>query len=609
MTEEELRAGTALVPGGDGEQARGEEDQYLPVLDLDFLPVLEVGLGPEHERAEPRIAGWTNWAHQRQVRDVARCAQSDTLWLATAGGVLRWYPDHQRFTRYRSEHGLPGNGVAAIAVDRLRQAWCAPDHGGLYGLEDDGWTPHPSPSLQRVPIRCLATDREGHVWACTPEAVIQLDFRGSVTREIALPAVEPPRSMAIDSRGEPWVCSSQGLFASRGGVFAQVGTRPTLLTLFADGNSMWVGKLDGLVRIDLTKSPPRVSRQDHWPAGSVTAILPMQNGLLAASGGRLLWVTDGEVRPLLTFEGHCAKLVWDEADGAWLGTDQGLLHWSPSEPDRYLETQAPPERIRQSDPLAPATHLGNLIQGLAIVDEREGPMLWVGTPRGLFRHDPASTALVPWSYHPVDGFRDVQSLAPGGNGGELWISTWDGGVYRYTPRRHHRQKMPGISEPVLAISPGLDGTGWAIGPSGLYHSQGTAWELVLLESQVRIGATLRAAAQIGEREVWLGTSSGLVRYDPDTGAVHLPVNNVFGQPVNVLAYDPIGELMWAGTNTGLFALRRAGDGWITLEGRSPSFEDSGLAAIQILSLAVGTRDPAHPSVWIGTPGGLSRFEA
>lgn len=609
MSEEELRTGTAIVPEGSGEQALGQDDQYLPVLDLDFLPVLETGLGPEHERAEPRIKGWTNWAHQRQVRDVARCAQSDTLWLATAGGVLRWYPDHQRFTRYRSEHGLPGNGVAAIAVDRLRQAWCAPDHGGLYRFEEGGWTPHPDPSLHRLPIRCLATDTDGRVWACTTEAVVQLDFSGSIACEFALPAVEPPRSLAIDSHGDAWVCSSEGLFLfeSKGGRFGPVGTRPTLLTLVADGNSMWVGKLDGLVHIDLATR--RVSRQDHWPGGAVTAILPMQNGLLAASDGRLLWVADNEVRSLLTFDGHCAKLVRDEADGAWLGTDQGLLHWSPSEPDHYLETQAPPERIRQPDPLAPTTHLGNLIQALAVVDEPEGPMLWVGTPKGLFRHDPASTALVPWSYHPIDGFSDVQSLASSGDGGELWMSTWDGGIYRYTPRTRFRQKMPGVSEPILALSAGLDGTGWAIGPSGLYRSQGIAWELALLESQVLIGATFRAVAQSGEHEVWLGTSSGLIRYEPDTGVVQPPVNNAFSRPVNVLAYDTISELMWAGTNAGLFALRRAGDGWIKVEELSPRFEDSGLAANQILSLAVDTRDPAHPSLWIGTPSGLSHFEA
>jgi ligand-binding sensor domain-containing protein len=606
MSEEELRAGTAIVAEGGGERAPGQDDDYLPVLDLDFLPVLEMGLGPEHQRAEPRMKKWTNWAHQRQVRDVARCIQSDTLWLATSGGVLRWYPGHQSFTRYMSEHGLPGNGVAAIAVDRVRQAWCAPDHGGLYRFEDGGWTPHPNPGLRRLPIRCLATDSDGRVWACTPEAVVQLDFSGAIACEIALPGVEPPRSMAIDARGEAWVCSSQGLFASQGGVFGQLGTRPSLLSLVADGNSVWVGKLDGLVHIDLASR--RVSRQDHWPASAVTAILPMQDGLLAASGGRLLWVEDTEVRSLLAYEGHCAKLVCDEADGAWLGTDRGLLHWSPTRPDRFLETQAPPERIRQPDPLAPATHLGNLIQGLAVADDVEGPVLWVGTPQGLFRHDPASTALVPWSHHPIDGFNDVQSLATAADGSELWMSSWDGGIYRFAPRTGYRQKMPGVSEPILALSPGLDGTGWAIGPTGLYRSQGAAWELVLLESQVLIGATLRAVAQSAEWEVWLGTSSGLVRYDPVTGAVQSPLNNAFSRPVNALAYDAISELMWAGTHAGLFALRRAGDGWTIVEEMSPPFEDSGLAANQLLSLAVGTQDPAHPNLWIGTPGGLSHFQ-
>jgi hypothetical protein len=76
-----------LLPRGELRETPVGGDEYLPVLDLDFLPVLQADLGPEHVKALPSISGWANWAHQCHVRDVARCAQSNELWLATGGGI------------------------------------------------------------------------------------------------------------------------------------------------------------------------------------------------------------------------------------------------------------------------------------------------------------------------------------------------------------------------------------------------------------------------------------------------------------------------------------------------------------------------------------------
>jgi ligand-binding sensor domain-containing protein len=143
---------------------------------------------------------------------------------------------------------------------------------------------------------------------------------------------------------------------------------------------------------------------------------------------------------------------------------------------------------------------------------------------------------------------------------------------------------------------------------GLYHTEGTAWRLVLLESQVGFGTTLRAVVQVQPDEVWLGTSSGLVRYDPVADVVISPVTYPLYSPVNALAYDTVNRLMWAGSSEGLFALQRAGDGWKKDRKLTTSFRDSGLASREILSLTVDARDFEHTCLWIGTSCGLSRFE-
>ncbi|MHC5722349.1 MAG: hypothetical protein ACYTX0_62645, partial [Nostoc sp.] len=82
---------------------------------------------------------WSNLASQRHVRSLAFDPTHGDLWLATGGGILHWKLELNRFVRYASEHGLPGNSVLAVTVDGMGQVWAAHEQFGIYYLKNDTW--------------------------------------------------------------------------------------------------------------------------------------------------------------------------------------------------------------------------------------------------------------------------------------------------------------------------------------------------------------------------------------------------------------------------------------------------------------------------------------
>jgi len=116
-------------------------DLPVPVSGED-LPIPVADAGPQEEKARDKAhKKWSNLASQRHIRDLAVDPVQGDLWLATGGGVLHWQLEKNRFTRYASEHGLPGNSVVAVAVDGLGQVWAASEHFGLSYLKNDIWRP------------------------------------------------------------------------------------------------------------------------------------------------------------------------------------------------------------------------------------------------------------------------------------------------------------------------------------------------------------------------------------------------------------------------------------------------------------------------------------
>jgi ligand-binding sensor domain-containing protein len=593
----------------------------LPALrtaDLD-LPRLAVA----DRRHEPPLArvhpAWSSHAAQIDVRAVA-CGPGGDVWLATAGGVLRWRPGLERFTRYGSEHGLPGNGIRAVAVARDGTVWALADNGTLARLVGDEWAENGSSGAT-----CLATssDEDGSVWTVVDGTVLRLDAAHN-----AVPLAAGPshvRALAIRAPADLWAAGAEGVFQYEGGGWRRRLRHPAVTGLLRDERGLWVASARGLEFADLDarslQVPPGVAR------GPATALALAPGGVWAAVGGGVGRATPDGWAPLPGARRAAVTALAAGPDGQVLiGTREGLLRATEqSEPVPHLSDQAPDVVGRAGEPLG----VPSLVQALALQPTAAGATVWLGTTRGLFAFEPA---LGRWRRVAARRVGDVRALA---GGDPLWIGTWRDGLRALVDGRVGGAAA-GIGGPITALAPALAGGAWAGGPDGVYRSDpaisiddGGGWSRVLGPEDLPDGAWVRSLVDSPDG-LWIGTSAGLLRLDgagldapveglrdADVRALLVAGDDLLAgtarglyaraapvaglEEAEVAALVKWGGAILVGTAEGLYRAEHAAGGWTAL--RPASSADSGLAADRVTALAA-----ANGQAWIGTTNGLGCLE-
>ena len=636
----------------------------LPVLRPDDLPELRRGL-PLARPAAPVHARWQTIASQAEARAVAVSRDDGTAWLATAGGVLRWRPGLAEFTRYGSEHGLPGNACRGIAVDGQDRTWALGDQGRLCYRDGDAWRMYAP--LAATPIACLAAGADGRLWAASPTSVWAMDDPTSPPA-VAAPGPDPlwqvvaPRALAAGGPGDVWLCNAAGVFGYDGAGWHGPLPPRDALCLARQGDSLWLGAASGLRRLDLATR--QETSHASWPKGPVTALAADEDGLWAACNGQVGHATTAGWQPLadLRLGSPVTGLAPAGAGRVWITTHDGLWRAGP-DGRRLIRTEAPPELIETLRADRPVDTFNNLVQALASVLVDGRPALWIGAPRGLVFVDLQDDL---WrAYSHAEQLQDVRALASG-PGDELWAASWAGGLRRLQGSR------PAAAQPapvgiVLALAAGAGGPWAAVGldfapaagvaADGLYRWDGAHWVMALPGQALRDllpekSLIVQAVAEAADRRLWLGTPSGLFGWRPgepapsgpdaslgnrdvravlaldhDELCIGVAAGLFVGKPgalaevehwpdarVTCLAWEPAGQAIWCGTDAGLLRLARQPEGWqieaidtAGTAGLAATPETAGLAATPVTALAVGLDQASRRCLWIGTPSGISRL--
>jgi ligand-binding sensor domain-containing protein len=263
-----------------------------------------------------------------------------TVWVGTARGLCSFDKHNRTWRNFRIEN--PDlQDVRAIVPGQTREwLWVGSGQSGFHRLRSGTHLPNmPSPKS----IVAMVAGDDGTLWAATPEEVLCL------------------APNATDWEPTDWPTS-----------------RPTIQTLCATNDALWVGTAEGLWRYrpDL-KLWPRPAEDDtlrHLPIQAL-AVDPSgslwvgtKSGLYSLSGNN--WVRFRKVQ--------VGAMAFAPEGTLWLGTTTGLERWSS--PGDSSVFNSPPMAcfLAGNSGLA-----ADLVTALAVHAAGNKRQVWIGSPGGV----------------------------------------------------------------------------------------------------------------------------------------------------------------------------------------------------------------------------------
>jgi ligand-binding sensor domain-containing protein/signal transduction histidine kinase len=303
---------------------------------------------------------------------------------------------------------------------------------------------------------------------------------------------------------------------------------------------LWIGTTGGLLRFDGSRFV--TFERGNTPAfqeNSVFSLMTARDGTLwiGTEGGGLIRMKDGQFRSFGAADGlqdGFVRATLEDARGAiWIGTDNGLFRLANGSAERATRSDA------TSEIPALAVH--------ALAQTKDGT-IWVGGSRLVALRDGTAT-----DYPLVGQYSEtrVKSILQTRNG-TVWVGTVSG-LQRLTPGATRFERFAGIQGTVRTLRETRDGTLWigTIG-QGAYTWRGGL--LTALESGVGKGdaglklpsKTVLSLFEDGERNVWVGTQAGVVRFSRSLVEL-VPLPNASDSDFETISRDRDGTLWVAST--------------------------------------------------------------
>ncbi|MCA1779310.1 MAG: hypothetical protein LC637_08010, partial [Xanthomonadaceae bacterium] len=311
------------------------------------------------------------------VRSLLEDSQG-VLWIGLDSGNVVRRCEHE-FEQLSEPDGLARSHVTSVFEDRQRNLWLATGSSGLIQLRQGRALPltgrHGLPAFPILPVMQSA---DGAMWIGS--------FGGGVTRladgEISTFGTEQgllsDRVLSLAEWNDAvWAGTRSGLNRITDGQVTGGWNdgdglpHPTIGSMAADGERLWLGMVDGLAEF-------REDRIVLWQPeggfdGPITGLLMDRDGTLwiASDGDGLFWKRgDRIVRTPLEDQmpSHGATGFYETRSGAiWITTANGLLHWDGHQARVIGPAQGLPD-----------SHVFSLVE-----DHVGGT--WISSNRGVFR--------------------------------------------------------------------------------------------------------------------------------------------------------------------------------------------------------------------------------
>jgi signal transduction histidine kinase/ligand-binding sensor domain-containing protein/ActR/RegA family two-component response regulator len=494
------------------------------------------------------------------------------------------------FDNWQIQQGLPQNSVEALARTPDGYLWLA-THEGLVRFDGVRFTVFDrdnTPQLRSRIITKLHVDDDGRLWVGTRVGV--LTYSAGQFREQQLAGLRDGyiRAIVSDKNGHVWIGTDQALFEIDGTNVRSFGREQGLedtaiRALHASNNSViWVGtNVGGLYRLGAERFA-KVTVSSGAGSENVRAMLEDDDGAMwvGTEDGRLFHGRDGQFEPYASAQnlGSAVSAILRDHDGnLWIGTTgNGALRLAADTPS-WLDM-----RDRTSNDVR------------ALLEDPEGS-LWLGTfGAGLERLHTGK--FIP--YGPAEGLPGnlAWTVAPSRDG-SLWLGT-DAGLTHYgNGKFEYLAPRLGLKDVrVRAVLEDRSGTVWfGTQGRGLYRLQ--AGKLTRFATAEGLsGDAVKALAQDHLGRLWAGSNVGVDLIEDGRIVPPPAALRHIGSFMTSMLYEDRRQRMWVATDVfGLLML----DG----EKLSRYGVGDGLPSPRIVSI----HEDESGALWFGTLEGLAYY--
>jgi len=534
--------------------------------------------------------------------------RSGTLWVAydvpagsTSYGFLdRYDPTTEIFKHYGPDDAPFMEPINDISQDHEGTLWFSTDHGLTRREPVTGQSiryqhePDNPASLSSNLVRSTFEERDGTFWVATTKGLDRFD-RGTtkVVQHIPLPPdfpiFEPNPALQVslceDRSGALWVIFSYGYGLAR--VDRQAGT----LIFYS---------LDGTGKDNTLQSGARAIHEDQdgtlWIGTTASGVLKLDR-----NRKRFLRYRNNPSDPESLSGDQVNNLLEDREGNIWVGT-------TGAGANRFARRPLPFKRYRHESGNPNSLDLDYTT---SVYEDTHG-LLWIGSMRALGRMDRKNGRT---TFYRAAGRRGELSStwiisAVEDHSGYLWFGTVGAGLNRLDRRsgkfevyRHDPDDPRSLSHDTVAkLFVDRAGTLWVGTEDGLDAFDPATESFRTYRSSGLTQNRVRDMAEDSQGALWIATlGTGLLRLDPSTRQLSMYRHTAQSESLSndratAVCIDHTG-MIWIGTESGLNRFDPATRTFTTY------YESDGLPSSHISRILEDDRG----DLWVSTNSGLSRF--
>lgn len=471
-------------------------------------------------------------------------ARDGTIWIGTQSGEVMTFKDGIGKT-YTTADGLINGFVWAIGEDTNGTIWAGNEFGISHFENGRFKTFLKSDGIPDGQVWSIYNDENRRINFLTGNNLVTFDGE-KFSSQLNFPE-EMQKSLALQNplvNGEKLVSriTTSPLFRKNKYVILQLLLNPSqgqqIWFLQDSGNVFWTGYFwqkglfyyqNGKISEYPVNFPIRTMFEDRE-----------KNLWLGSNGGGLMRLKKRTLKTLLKENGlpsdFIGTVIDDGADGAWLGTTEGLVHWRNGEFKVYTK----------KDGL-----VSNVATALCL--DRQGG-LWIGAGPGLSYFKDGKFKVV----FPQDGLiKGVTSALLEDSEGNLWIGSEYGlHVLRNGKINTIQQKDGLVNDSVRMLKQTSDGAIWIGTVDGLSRWKDGKFNNFTTEQGLS-NNYIRDLFEDSDGGLWLATYGGGLSYLKDNKITSITTNNgLFDDFLSRLLPDDNGNF-WLLSNRGIFKISRS----------------------------------------------------